>query len=546
MNAKLLAVALAAATLTACGGGGDTPTTGGDTTTTPVTPTTKISGTAATGAALAGATVQAKCATGSGSATTAGDGTFTLNIENAVRPCVLSVQVPDGPVMHSIVEAGTGTSAVANVTPLTELVTAALVGGSTTDFFNTFDSAAQAKVTSDGVSSAVSAVSLSLSGTVDLTGFNPVTDTLVAAHGGSAGNALDQAIDKLGAALEASGTSLEELSTAVAANPGSTNGPIQTVLQASAASCSSLRSGKYFSVNTAENFIEVAVFDAAKMTLTYPFDGAVDNLVPHATEACRFSNTDAEYPSEIVVGKGGIALIRELDGPKHVPRLLVPAQQISLEKKAGDWVGLTYGSTPSFPNAWIPSRVYITFDAAGKVTAGSRCYSGQSCNASTQADFPVINAGSEGLSTTMSSTYGSGFMISFMGTDGKMAMFATRPGGFTVYTQAMPLPLPVVNAETRYWDSVTDYTGTMSAFTSYTNRVTAVDEATKTYTRTRLEDGRVDSWTADKPTVGMRYRQASPGASEAYGIRLGGTTGLAAVISANPNQNFYSLSVDRP
>ncbi|PMX95493.1 hypothetical protein C1X54_38495, partial [Pseudomonas sp. GW460-13] len=76
------------------------------------------------GAALPNATVQAKCANGSGTATTAADGTFTISIPDATRPCVLSVTTPDGTILHSVVEAGTGTTAAANITPLTELITA--------------------------------------------------------------------------------------------------------------------------------------------------------------------------------------------------------------------------------------------------------------------------------------------------------------------------------------------------------------------------------------------------------------------------------------
>ncbi len=143
MKSKLILTGLTVLTvavLAACGGGG-----GGDSTKT--VSSTKVSGTAATGAALAGATVSAKCASGSGSATTAADGTFTINIENAQRPCVLSVTTPDGTTLHSVVEAGTENNVVANVTPFTELITAALAQGSTKTFFEQFDANAQARLT---------------------------------------------------------------------------------------------------------------------------------------------------------------------------------------------------------------------------------------------------------------------------------------------------------------------------------------------------------------------------------------------------------------
>ena len=547
MKAKLLAVAVAAATLSACGGGDDNSTTGGATTpTTPATPTTKISGTAATGAALAGATVQAKCATGSGSATTAADGTFTLDIPNAVRPCVLSVQVPNGPVMHSIVDAGSGTAAVANITPLTELVTAAIAGGSTTDFFSTFDAAAQGKLTSDGVTSAVSAVSLTLSGIVDLGGVNPISDTLVAATGSTAGNAMDQAIDKLGAAMAASGTTLENLSTAVAANPGgNSTGPIQTILQPSAATCAGFRSGKYFSVNTADNMIEPVTVDAAKLTVTYQSDGAVDTLTADSSQACRFVNPDSQYGYDMVVGKAGVALLRDVRGSTTSARLLVPAQKVPADQKVGEWVGLTYATTSTSAGKLVPSRVNLTLAAGNKATAGTRCYAGSSpCYVFTDADLPVFTEDANGLSSTQSSS-GQGYSISFVGTDGRVSMFTTRPGGFSVYSKAYTMTLPTAGSTSSYWDSSLNYNGAMSTFDAYSNRIDSVDTTAKSYTRTRIEDGRVDTWTINNPVVGLRHRDAATGVNETIGLRIP-ALGLSVSIAANVAQNFFSLSMDRP
>ncbi|GAB7546146.1 hypothetical protein [Cupriavidus sp. 8B] len=544
MNAKLLAVAVAAATLTACGGGGDdSATTGAATTTTPTTPTTKISGTAATGAALAGATVQAKCATGSGTATTAADGTFTIDIPNAVRPCVLSVQVPNGPVMHSVVDAGSGTAAVANITPLTELVTAAIAGGNTADFFNTFDAAAQGKLTSVGVTSAVSSVALSLSGVVDLGGANPLSDTLVAANGSTAGNAMDKAIDKLGAALTASGTTLEDLSTAVAANPGgNSTGPIQTILQPSAASCASFRSGKYFSVNTAENVIEVVTVDAAKLTVTYQSHSAADTLTADSSQACRFVNPDSQYGYDMVVGKGGVALLRNASGSASA--LLVPAQKVGIDKKAGEWVGLTYTTTANSAGKLMPSRVNMTIGADGKVTASSRCYAGQPCGIWTPADFPVFTENADGIASTPSGG-GTGYAVTFVGTDGHVSMFTTRPGGFTVASKAYTMTLPTVGTTNAYWDSMISPNGAVSAFTPYSVKIDSVDTTANSYTRTRIEDGRVDTWTINDPVVGLRHRAAATNVNESIGLRIP-AAGLSATISANVAQNFYSLSMDRP
>lgn len=106
---KLLATAGLAATLAACGGGSDTPNTNKIT----------VSGTAATGMAISGATITMTCKGGSANGTTNPDGTYSLTVQNTqAGPCVVTVLIPGGS-LRSIAQ---GDGAHANVTPLTELL----------------------------------------------------------------------------------------------------------------------------------------------------------------------------------------------------------------------------------------------------------------------------------------------------------------------------------------------------------------------------------------------------------------------------------------
>ncbi|SIT47014.1 conserved exported hypothetical protein [Paraburkholderia ribeironis] len=81
-----------------------------------VTPTIAISGTAATGRALASATVGLSCVQGSGSTLSDGGGHYTIAF-NATPPCILTV-TSGGTSLHSLAFAG-GTF---NLTPETELM----------------------------------------------------------------------------------------------------------------------------------------------------------------------------------------------------------------------------------------------------------------------------------------------------------------------------------------------------------------------------------------------------------------------------------------
>ncbi|CAG4893353.1 carboxypeptidase-like regulatory domain-containing protein [Paraburkholderia gardini] len=108
------------ATLTACGGGGDGGVSAGTAAATPVNMT--VSGTAASGKPLAGATISASCVRGSASASADANGQFSLTL-SAVPPCLITATAGGTP-FHSVAFAG-GTF---NVTPETDLLLGYLGG----------------------------------------------------------------------------------------------------------------------------------------------------------------------------------------------------------------------------------------------------------------------------------------------------------------------------------------------------------------------------------------------------------------------------------
>jgi hypothetical protein len=120
MKLTSIAIGATALTLSACGGGDSG---------TPQTQT--VSGVAATGLPLAGAAVNLTCATGSGTATTAGDGSYSVTLSGSTLPCVLTATSSDSKtVLHSVVP-GSGSASgttTAQITPLTELLLAQLSG----------------------------------------------------------------------------------------------------------------------------------------------------------------------------------------------------------------------------------------------------------------------------------------------------------------------------------------------------------------------------------------------------------------------------------
>jgi PKD domain len=219
MKSKALRIATASlfiAVLAACGGGGGSAAP----TVTPISTTLTMTGTAATGLAIPGAIVTGKCKVGTGIATTLNDGTYTLTITDGNLPCVLQTTNPvDGIKLHTVVTGG-GNSVTANITPLTEMATARVLGSEPNVFFAAFDGAvATQKITSTAVQIAQADVSIVLTGTVDtaaLGNFMSAPFKAATQSSPNSGDAQDKLLDAL--KLKLSSAQIGTLTTAFANN----------------------------------------------------------------------------------------------------------------------------------------------------------------------------------------------------------------------------------------------------------------------------------------------------------------------------------------
>ncbi len=172
--------------LVACGGGGDGPT---------------LSGLAATGAAMANASIVAKCTTGTTiTGTTGADGTFNLRLDDREAPCL--IQVTKGTVtLHSFASA----SGRINVTPLTDMVVARALGGRPADAMASFN--ATTGTTIQGGLAA--AKTYARNQVIALAGSAPSGDLMTGTF--KVGDADDVILDNLKVALTAAGKSYDDL-----------------------------------------------------------------------------------------------------------------------------------------------------------------------------------------------------------------------------------------------------------------------------------------------------------------------------------------------
>ncbi len=160
----------------------------------------RLSGTAATGLALAQAQISAKCQRGQGSATSLADGSYSLQIPEGGLPCVLRAQPADGSAALYSLAVGEGGQAVANLTPLSDWVTVRVARGEASGLFDRFDATAAARLNRDRLGAAQADVRSLLAGVADLRGVADLVSTPLRAATPAqpaAGDAQDRMLDEI-------------------------------------------------------------------------------------------------------------------------------------------------------------------------------------------------------------------------------------------------------------------------------------------------------------------------------------------------------------
>lgn len=189
MTQKKLAASLLVCSgllLSACGGDGGTSGNG----------ITSISGTAASGAALTSGTVDLSCKDGltkTGIAISA-TGTWATTVPTVNLPC--AVKASDGTDTYYSFTVGNGSSIVTNVTPLTTLTLAQILGSVPATLFSTLTATDLAKLNSAAITAAIAALNTALASYALPANFNPVTTPLTAATAGQTGNGYDRLLDQ--------------------------------------------------------------------------------------------------------------------------------------------------------------------------------------------------------------------------------------------------------------------------------------------------------------------------------------------------------------
>jgi hypothetical protein len=570
-------------TLAACGGG-STPDTG-----TPSTLT--ISGTAATGAAVAEGAVSVKCASGTGSATTNADGTYTVSIVGGTAPCLIKVTATDATGattdLFSAIEPG---QTLANVTPLTQMVVASALGADPATVFATgVDTSTAGNLSTDRLAAAVTTVqNVASSLGLDLSGIDPLKATLVAATDNTTGNTQDQVIDGLMAALSSAGLNLSNLTDAV--KTATDSATAVTTLQTAAtnagttlstsslAGCPAARSGGYFYAGPGDTRINKVVLNFGTTDWSIPdhtlatmtgwdfqnnaavtiaqykdtYDTSTSTYTP-----CAFKITTAN--SEVIemhLTPAGLGAYADPNPSQPTTGVLLPVQKkLVVADLAGTLYGVKFRKSADLNGGKYVNRYKKLAIAADGNAKGWDCTAdgtGLTCPADTDQPtetFTVAQADNGLFTFTDSSQVVHRIAIYVTNKGDRIAMAAhpTNGGDAFTFMSSRTTSIPVRSVGDTWsswtWKTVNSPTAGLLSSSAVFNTYTVTSTTGSTLVR---NDGTADDTLVyNYPLTGMAHKPSTGSTSGAY-IFTG--PGWSVSASDNPNaatgaKHFFNISV---
>ncbi len=525
-----------------------------------------ISGTAATGAAISNGTVEAKCKTGTGTATSNFDGTFTIEIANGALPCMLKAVDPVTKLeLHSVAESG---AKRANISPVTELVTANLLGAVPSTVFATFTSDIHAKITTQSVENALKTVQLAtvaLGSDADMSNVDVLKGSLSAATELASGDANDKKIDALMSALAAADKKIGDLTIALksATQDNARTMLLNVVGEAadSLESCPNARTGDVWIFGTAvgdpiayrvdfKRMVLIKKSTSAQYSIELVRDNA-QNVVP-----CTFKSSINGYVYEYRISDGGLTVAYTPTGGV----MIIPAQKslkITDAAFSGSYPAMAFvRSKTSDLRFAIPIRFEI--DSNGNLS-GFSCdltKSQPDClrtlDSSNKDDVRCV-VNDDGLYKCESQASGfqasaaifqSGSQATMLMSVNNMNVGGGSYSGMIVMTKAVKLTLPVVGSTvpSKLTWFISSTGSSVTSGYSTPRRVTAVDSVARTYSASPASVGAaiplVTNYFIDTPANGFVYWKNV--SSEAIQIRSKGWA-LSAV--KPQGSSYYSTWV---
>lgn len=490
---KTLATAAALVVLAGCGGGGSDSTPGGTAVVGPLT----LSGVVAARAAATGQSVDIQCASGTGTATSNADGSYTVTVTDGQLPCVLRAKGTADGDLYSVAT-GSGRTATANLTPLTHLVVASMAGGTPATFYNNFGADMGALVTPARVEAALATVQADLTarGIQTAAVGNPITAALVPAGTAQTANPYGEVLAGLEASLTTTGTTLAQLVTAVAKASPTVRLPAELLRQPQASNCAALRSGtlRFVWIAPAELKADGDLGTVSRVTLDAPMltfgnaNGTSTSVTADGT--CRYKGSTGMNgdPAEVVVSQGGVMLASSTIGGVKRLGIGFPEQSLTLADLAGEYNMMQVESNQGVV---VGSGLTFRLNASGAVESAA-CQPGEvlarTCTPLSGL-FPKLSVNAAGgftmTSTDPAEPWTSRWFAYRTGSGDVMLLWIGQGGTFGFASPKVARTLPSLGTS-RSWGASMDMERVASAttFGETTYLTKRVDAATDSYVRT--------------------------------------------------------------
>jgi hypothetical protein len=524
-------IALLIATFAACGGSGSASSGGSN---------LSLSGTAASGAALAGATVDVKCSSGSTSTTTNADGSYSLTVSGGVLPCMVRATSSDTiTVYHALVDASAGTtSAVVNVTPVTELIMAQAVGASSTPsaVFMSNSAPPASAVTNLPISITTVAASLKTAtgGSVDFSSYNPMTTAFKAATSSVAGDSMDAQIDALMNVLKGANQSVSDISNTLIASSSGSQAALTNALAPLPSLCPYAHSGTYQFVGQKGGYTTIAINVTAKTVTvsdnSWGGTGGSSETNPFSwTSEVKCQGVISMTPSNEISGKffsfskGGVIVaaagsaVNEPVSVQNGLSLGFPIQKIPLTSIPSTFTMVEY-DTPASTGSTFPATFWGVYklDSSGNLSCIQNSIP-DICNAITG----LLTANTDGTfnlkitNTKTSSTWNDKLFV-YRAPDGQimLAGVIANNGGMVIGTVQTPLVAPISTSTVNTWEvrsspaALSTFQTTVSTYSYLQTPIDSTSYKRSLFTHNGVSDNWVDTFIINTPATGFRKRPA--------------------------------------
>lgn len=486
----------------------------------------QLTGTAATGPVMQGGLVEVKCAHGTGSGTTDANGVYTVTVDGGVLPCIVRVtgEVDTAPVtLHSVAEVGMPVggirTAVANLTPVTEMILAQTTGAMPHVLFDTFESS-YTRVTQDAVTEAANQVieALWIYANISMGTIDPLAGQVFT----YAGHRYEfrALMEPFWARLEIAALPHLVNKLAIAKARGEhLYDTMRSLYNGNLPGCGAALSGKYrFVTYHGKSWARDLDFNLKLMTDFKAPSLATAAIRQDPEQLCRFVIETSDGTIETVIGPAGVGAWHQVPraGAENILGYIFPVQSHSLASLAGRWITLSSGIASVTGRDSMSHFVEeMEFDTSGGFAAWAYDTMTWECLPYPEefgrlslvlSDRPDVFAPGNMPGSWRYYAYRapSGASIIFGASDvtdwdknNKVALVGARAGS------AKPPTL----GEFRNWEfshvgSIFEYR--ITGPTLRESRVLTADPSSRTFTA--RQDGETETFQLDKPIAGMRYR----------------------------------------